>query len=139
MAPLPAGLHRAPSNPPLQHVLLEVREALAGIPRAPEVPAGWLPMHGDFAPWNLRSTRAGGLFLIDWENAGWGPPAADEAFYLATAVALDEGPVPRGIPPEAACFWRDRLIERPGNARDLRLATSLRSVLDRMTDGDRGA
>ena len=39
-------------------------------------------VHGDFRPKNvhLRTTDSGaGLFVLDWETAGWGPPAVDLA------------------------------------------------------------
>jgi aminoglycoside phosphotransferase (APT) family kinase protein len=37
-------------------------------------------VHGDFAPKNVLVRQAAGtpeVFPIDWETAGWGPPAAD--------------------------------------------------------------
>jgi hypothetical protein len=37
-------------------------------------------VHGDFAPKNVLIRQAAGtleVFPIDWETAGWGPPAAD--------------------------------------------------------------
>ena len=47
------------------------------IERAPDIPAHWLPMHGDLVPWNLREDKRKRLWLLDWEDAGWGPPFAD--------------------------------------------------------------
>jgi len=55
-------------------------------------------VHGDFAPKNILVRQTAGtleLFPIDWETAGWGPPAADmgEGVDLATyrAEALRYG------------------------------------------------
>jgi hypothetical protein len=138
VSPLPAQLHRTPRKPPLDKILEEVQAALASTPRPPQVPAAWRPMHGDFAPWNLRRTGVDSLFLVDWESAGWGPPDADEAFYLATVAALSDRPAPRRVSPESARFWRDQMVERPCNARDRRLTIALRRVLERMSEDGNG-
>jgi thiamine kinase-like enzyme len=111
-------------------ILDEVEAALGRLPKPDGVVAGWRPMHGDFAPWNLRQTGGGALFLIDWEAAGWGPPGADEVFYRATAAALAERTSAVTGNPEAVRFWRERINQRPSNARDERLARALATVLE---------
>jgi glycosyltransferase involved in cell wall biosynthesis/thiamine kinase-like enzyme len=45
--------------------------------RPSNIPSHWIPMHGDLVPWNLREDERGQLWLLDWEDAGWGPPLAD--------------------------------------------------------------
>jgi glycosyltransferase involved in cell wall biosynthesis len=52
------------------------------LPRPAGTPAHWRPMHGDYVPWNVREDRDGQVWLIDWEDAGWGPPLADLVRYL---------------------------------------------------------
>lgn len=131
-APLPVGLHRPPHDPPLTVIVEEIDAALAGLPRPPETPGHWRPMHGDFAPWNLRQVRGGSLVLVDWENAGFGPPGADEVFYQATRAALGQRLPGASDAHEAVRFWRERVPAQPENSRDDRLARSLREALDRI-------
>jgi aminoglycoside phosphotransferase (APT) family kinase protein len=45
-------------------------------------------MHGDYVPWNLREDDAGQLWLLDWEDAAWGPPRADLVRYLVAYQSL---------------------------------------------------
>jgi aminoglycoside phosphotransferase (APT) family kinase protein len=45
-------------------------------------------MHGDYVPWNLREDDRGQLWLLDWEDAGWGPPGADLVRYLVAYHSL---------------------------------------------------
>jgi len=132
MSPIRGGLHRPPCSPPLAAILEEIDAALAGLPRSTDVPNHWRPMHGDFTPWNLREFRGGSLTLLDWENAAWAPPGADQVFYLATAAALwNRGP-DRCEAAEAVRFWRGRVLEQNGTARDQRLARALGAALSRM-------
>ena len=131
-APLPTGLHRPPRDPPLRAILEEVTAALAHLPQPPGTPDHWRPMHGDFAPWNLRQLPGGSLALVDWENAGWAPPGADEVFYRAAEEALQQRLAERGAASEAVQFWRARVAARPENARDERLARALGRALRRM-------
>ena len=56
--------------------------------RSPDIPAHWLPMHGDLVPWNLREDKAGQLWLLDWEDAGWGPPSSDVARFVVAYHSL---------------------------------------------------
>jgi glycosyltransferase involved in cell wall biosynthesis len=128
-APLPPGLRRPPRNPPLPTILEEIDAALDGLPRPPEAPDHWRPMHGDFAPWNLRELRRGSLALIDWENAGWAPPGADEILYRATWAAISRRAPARCASHEAVEFWRERVPDRPDSARDERLARALHEIL----------
>src|SRR5262245_18521583 len=57
-------------------------------PRADGIPSHWRPMHGDFVPWNLREDSLGQLWLLDWEDAGWGPPLADFVRYVVAYYSL---------------------------------------------------
>jgi aminoglycoside phosphotransferase (APT) family kinase protein len=90
-------------------------------------------MHGDFTPWNLRRLAVGTLVLLDWEEAAWGPPAADEVLYRATAAALHlERPL-RLDAPETIRFWEDRVGRRPAlSERDRRMKEALLAALDNL-------
>ena len=67
----------------MRRVAEDVSLALEGLlPLPAGTPAHWRPMHGDYVPWNLREDPRGQLWLIDWEDAGWGPPLADFVRYL---------------------------------------------------------
>lgn len=131
-APLPPGLHRPPTNPPLRAILEEVEAALAGLPKSMATPDHWRPMHGDFAPWNLRQFDRNSLVLVDWESAGWAPPGADEVFYRATQAALRHQVAVRCATDEAVQFWRERVPTKSETARDHQLTRGLREVLGRM-------
>jgi hypothetical protein len=89
-------------------------------------------MHGDFAPWNLRQLHRNSLVLVDWEDAGWAPPGADEVFYHATQAALRHRVAERCATDEAVQFWRERLPTKSENARDHQLIQALREILGRM-------
>ena len=137
-APLPPGPHRPPRRAPLPAILEEVAAALAGLPQRRETPDHWRPMHGDFAPWNLRQLRGGSLALVDWEAAGWAPPGADAVFYAASWAALGHQLVDRCDTAEAVQFWRERVrAQHPENARDYQLARALDEVLGQMADSTR--
>lgn len=120
-APLSPGPHRpATLTPELRRsIVTEIQERLA-----PLVPEGETPVHGDFTPWNVRAIR-GEVVVIDWEQFGSGPVAADELWHVVTG-ALATGGNPReaiaGVrtdlrhytPAElalAATFWRRRETE----------------------------
>ncbi len=60
------GLHRPPRDPPIDAITAEIQSALAELPRPADVADHWVPIHGDFTPWNLRQ-RGTSLSLIDWE------------------------------------------------------------------------
>jgi aminoglycoside phosphotransferase (APT) family kinase protein len=92
-------------------VVEEIAAALRTLPRAAETPPHWRPMHGDLTPWNLRRLDAGPMILFDWEDAGWGPPGADEVLFRATEAALGSGRKGNDERDheEALAFWQERL------------------------------
>jgi hypothetical protein len=116
------GLHRTPRWQPdrLYAVAQEAATVLETELVRPEgIPAHWRPMHGDFVPWNLREDRDGRLWLLDWEDAGWGPPFADLVRYAAAYQSIFDvhsrhiaemirqafPTVPPEAMAEAATFW----------------------------------
>ncbi|WP_285705998.1 phosphotransferase [Microtetraspora sp. NBRC 16547] len=94
------------------------------------VPAHWRPMHGDLTPWNLRLTRTPVPWLIDWEDAGYAPPHADETYFAATRRAVYGGPPPARVYGEAAAYWLDRVRRR--TADDAELTRRLLEILETM-------
>jgi glycosyltransferase involved in cell wall biosynthesis len=73
----------------IQRVAEDVSLALkAVLPPADGIPAHWRPIHGDYVPWNLREDDRGQLWLLDWEDAGWGPPLADLVRYVVAYYSL---------------------------------------------------
>jgi len=127
-------LHRVPKAPRLDAITDEIRQGLDALERSATVDEGWEPMHGDFTPWNLRQRLDGTLFLVDWEDAGWGPPGADQVMYRATVAQLARQQATLGTAsPEARRFWSDRLRLRSMNAasdRDAALREELLRLLD---------
>lgn len=80
---------------------------------------GLLPMHGDFAPWNVRVLPDGRIAVIDWEHAAWGPPDADLAYLDAASRAMRGKSSLQSLSPEARAFWRRRLeLSNPSARRD---------------------
>lgn len=91
------------------------------------VPKHWMPMHGDFVPWNVRRDRQGEIWVIDWEDVGWGPRLADLVRYASAAESLSSRPLAESIArarrllgkqedtiAEAARFWlRHRNLQVP--------------------------
>ena len=83
------------------------------------IPGHWRPMHGDFVPWNLREDSQGQLWLLDWEDVGWGPPLADFVRYVVAyyslggtspariAATVGQAVGPESLPAlaEVASFW----------------------------------
>jgi hypothetical protein len=132
-APLPPGLHRVPSSPPLSVITAEIAAGLAGLPRPTGTPSHWQAMHGDFTPWNLRQSGAR-LFLVDWEYAGWGPPHADEISYRLSASLLGVSSGAAAWSPtlddlEAIRFWTEQARAWRGSKRDDRyVAGALRTL-----------
>jgi glycosyltransferase involved in cell wall biosynthesis/thiamine kinase-like enzyme len=89
----------------IRQVTIDVSRALAGrLERPPDIPEHWLPMHGDLVPWNLREDDSDQLWLLDWEDAGWGPPLADFFRFIVAYYSLQ---------------WND----------PVRIATGVKSVL----------
>ena len=89
-------------------------------------------MHGDFAPWNLRRTGPGELVLVDWEDAAYGPPGADEVFYQACQAALGMERATGSPHAEAIDYWLRRLQQRTDGGRDQRLAAATVAALRRV-------
>lgn len=129
--PLPPGLHAPPSDPPIETIATEIGEALRELPRDDSVPAHWSPMHGDLTPWNLRDA-GGRLILVDWEDAGWGPPRADLVLYRAVEAALGGGRRAVEGAGEAIAFWMEARGPDGGGARDRRLARGIAGALEWM-------
>jgi hypothetical protein len=127
--PLPARLHRPPQNPRISAIVEEIGAALAEHPRPPSTPDHWRPMHGDFAPWNLRLVGKHALALIDWECAAWGPPGADEVLYRASQVALRGGAALTAVHLEALRYWEERTDRWNDNVRDSQFGFALRRAL----------
>ncbi|MDH2428937.1 phosphotransferase [Sphaerisporangium sp. TRM90804] len=117
MEPVPAR--------PVREVAVERLAANIGsrlarrLARPPGVPEHWQPMHGDLTPWNLRHTRGRVPWLIDWEDAGYAPPHADEVYYLATRLAVYGGRPPARAYGEAAGYWHERVSRRASEDREL--------------------
>ena len=131
LTPLPARPHRPPRHPRLEPVVHEIDAALRTLPRRAETPPHWTPMHGDFTPWNLRRLDDGPLMLFDWEDAGWGPPGADEVLFQATEAALGRATDSGWAREEALAYWQERLRAKPdaGTGGGRRVARVLRDVL----------
>jgi hypothetical protein len=111
---LPPGKHQIARNPPLSAIAQDIQRALRTLPRPPETPDEWLPMHGDLVPINLRDAGDGQILLYDWESIKWGPPGADEVMYrTAEAVIAGRKPSLEGWP-EAREFWLER-FSRPAS------------------------
>jgi glycosyltransferase involved in cell wall biosynthesis len=72
----------------LRRVAADASRALDGLERPPNTPSHWRPMHGDLVPWNLREDKRGQLWLLDWEDAGWGPPLADLVRFIVAYASL---------------------------------------------------
>jgi hypothetical protein len=112
----------------LRQVAADVSRAL-NLPRPPHVPSHWLPIHGDLVPWNLREDEQGQLWLLDWEDADWGPPFADVVRFIVAYYSLgwrsperiaDEvrSILPAQSPEairEVALFWLRHHNVQPGN------------------------
>jgi len=107
---LPRGPYYPSLRPPLELISRDIGEALADYLPNIAVDPSWRPMHGDLSPWNLRRRR--GLFLVDWEDAGWGPPGADEVYFEAAATVVCGRAARRDWSPAAVDFWINALTER---------------------------
>lgn len=92
-----------------------------------------VPLHGDLTPWNLRRC-AGDTWLLDWEDACWGPSGADETYFHATATAAC-GASLRTTTPELARFWQERIRQRHVAGAERRFRDQLLEVLGRMAEG----
>ncbi len=133
--PLPPRIHRPPRRVDLEAVAGEASEALSGLEPPEGGPREWRPMHGDFTPWNLRRLSDGRLALLDWEEAGYGPPGADVVLYQATRAVIDGRPPPPTDRVEAVDFWRGSVGARDDSRRDRRLAADVDRALVLMRNG----
>jgi glycosyltransferase involved in cell wall biosynthesis len=88
--PLPQFHRPADWDPKrIRQVADDASRALAGaIDRSPDIPSHWCLMHGDLVPWNLREDDRGKLWLMDWEDAAWGPPLADFVRFIVAYNSL---------------------------------------------------
>jgi hypothetical protein len=115
----------------IRRVAADVPQALEGLlPRPDAIPGHWRPTHGDFVPWNLREDASGQLWLLDWEDSGWGPPLADLLRYvvayhslgwnnpsqIAKIVRKSLGTEPLEARLEAATFWLSHPNLQPGES-----------------------
>lgn len=88
------------------------------VERRLDVPPHWRGAHGDLTPWNLRRSHSG-VWLIDWEDAGWAPPGADAVYFRAVVAAMRRRPVSvmsfRTEHREALRYWVDTVRRRTDN------------------------
>ena len=95
----------------IRQVAADASRALDVAGRPAEVPRHWRPIHGDLVPWNLREDSHGQLWLLDWEDAGWGPPLADLLRYIVAYHSLS-----RKSPERIASLVRAALEAEPAHA-----------------------
>jgi hypothetical protein len=112
----------------LQRVVADIAQALT-LPRPADTPSHWVPIHGDLVPWNLREDEKGQLWLLDWEDASWGPPLSDVARYVVAYYSLgwrtpkriagEVRSILAGQPADAirevGSFWLNHHNVQPGN------------------------
>lgn len=124
-SPLPAGTHSAPPADPglIEPIIDELQERLAELPRPGKTPPEYVPVHRDFLAINLRQMADGTLWLIDWDNATWGPPLTDELAYWMGHLARLPGPTTRRR--IRRCH---RLLLRRGSNEQIRAALEWRSA-----------
>ena len=72
---------------------------------------GWSPAHGDLTPWNLRRDHQGRIWLIDWEDAAYLPPAADQTYLALTAATLLDTAA-GSLDSDAVAHWRTVIESR---------------------------
>lgn len=133
MSALPAQRHVA-TRRPLVDVLQEIRSVLRELPKAANVPVHWTPMHGDLTPWNCRDFGRGRRALIDWEDASWGPPDADDVLFRATVAAM-AGAAPGPGPAEAVDYWQQRFTARARHREREAIERSVLNALAAMQPG----
>ena len=101
------------------------------LPRPAGTPEHWEPAHGDLTAWNTRVDRSGRTWVFDWEDAGWGPPGADDTYYRATAAVLLGRPAGTA-PVEAVEWWLSTVASRARTGDDAELSARLTSTLQSM-------
>ncbi len=93
-------------------------------------PSHWRPMHGDFAPWNLRKILRGPTAVFDFEDASLAPPSADMTYWTATSAVLRGRHVTGVLEAEAQAFWIDRVQTRLAAGLDPEADQRLLKVLE---------
>lgn len=137
-SPMTSRPHRPEPHAPIMAVLAEVQDRLSALPRPADTPPHWEPMHGDLTPWNLRWST-GRRWLLDWEDAGYGPPGADELYYRLTCASVGVPTVPATTPSdEAVHFWLSAVDERRESEADVVLSAFLANEVREhlRSDGD---
>lgn len=95
-----------------QAVAAELSQVLNGrLDRPAGTPSHWVPAHGDFAPWNLRTELGGKVRVIDWEDATYAPPGVDLLYGSLTAHATFGSRLLSSTTVEAA-RWIDELLQK---------------------------
>ncbi len=99
---------------------------------------GWVPIHGDLTPWNLRLIGEQ-VLLYDWESPGWGPPGADLLWY-DVAIALHGLRMPLSGAKhtlESYAFWLEEVetVKRPEDVPDPQVVEYLRRGVSRLRSG----
>lgn len=131
VSPMPSQPHRPARSAPVAAIAGDISHRLSGVLDASEAPAHWRPMHGDLTPWNLRRTGLRNLWLLDWEEAAFGPPDADAVYFgLTTAVLFRRRYAGPPASEEAVTYWRERIGSRPIGDFDRGLNAALVRVLD---------
>jgi hypothetical protein len=125
--------HR-PVRRPVPGLTDQISELVESVVPRPEGNAThWRGAHRDLTPWNLRRSHTG-TWLIDWEDAGWAPPGADEVYFRATVAAMGRRPVRALAVPdeqrEAARYWLDIVRARPIATSETTLKNRLETLLD---------
>lgn len=112
---LDLGRHRMLPIHPANAVVDEIQASLVTLPRPDAMPNHWVPAHGDFAPWNFRTSRKLIPALLDWETSGWAPPGADKVYYWISAQAIGrevDRPDLGECAAEAIGYWQTKVSER---------------------------
>ncbi len=131
LAPLPGRLRRPRWDLDVPALVATLQPAMARALTHPRgTPDSWTPMHGDLTPWNVRRDRRGRTWVYDWEDAGWGPPMADDVYYRAARAVLHRGDAGTACP-EAVDHWMAVVARRPSGD-DARFNRALLSVLRAM-------
>lgn len=139
MSPMPSLPHRPARHPELPAIIAEIQERVGATVQRGDAPGHWEPMHGDLTPWNLRRLGRQGLWLLDWDEAGWGPPMADQVYYEATASLFGGGhPQPAGAKDEAIAFWRGKVAQRSSGDVDRVNNVVLVAILEGTSTDPRG-
>jgi hypothetical protein len=108
--PLPGGLHRRPPrDPPRMRGILDAwQHTFHHLPRPPGVPQEAVVCHADFTPRNLRLATDRQWWLIDWDNARWGPRLADELHYWCAEYCWGLRPRPQRDAQRVLALLRER-------------------------------